>query len=354
MHEALRVLFLCLLLTSGCGGLTTGSASAQNAAIAQGAHPFGLAGAPPASAAPAAPPAADPGAVSPWRRFWLWADARQQQLHRAIARDIMALRQRAGAEGGVDAGLMLIALSFIYGVLHALGPGHGKAVISSYAMAQERTVRRGVALSFAAALTQAVTAIAIGGVLALGVRATSMEIQTATARLESMSWLLIALTGCWLFYATIRRRWFAGARHDPVHRDHDHDGAACSCGHAHLPDAATLDGGFSPWRAVAIVLAVGVRPCTGALLALVFALQQGVFWAGALAVLAMALGTAITVSMLVILAVGSREVVASVPGRGGVWAARVHDVAALGGALLLMALGAALFIASLGPPRPFL
>jgi nickel/cobalt exporter len=361
MREAVTALFLCLMLAFA------GASSPLAAQPGQGGRsPFGAGSPPPATVVPSAAPTEGAG---PWSRFWTWAESTQRQLHRSIAKNISALSK----EHGIDAGLLLVVLSFGYGVLHALGPGHGKAVISSYTVANERTVRRGVALSFAAALAQALTAIAIAAALVLGLKATSVEIQSTVGRLESASYALIALTGAWLFHGAARRAWFRppksrpaeNCEHGPGHEPgHSHDyGVACesvekaetcSCGHAHMPHPAAISGELTPWRAVAIVFAVGIRPCTGALLALVFALQQGIFYAGVLAVLAMSLGTAITVSTLVTLAVGSREAVVGASGRNGAWAGRIYDFAAVSGSLLLVAMGVTLFIASLGPARPFL
>ncbi|HEY6669781.1 MAG TPA: hypothetical protein VI075_02465 [Methyloceanibacter sp.] len=92
--------------------------------------------------------------------------------------------------------------------------------------------------------------------------------------------------------------------HDHRHHHHHHaPGEACD----HMVDARQLAGPFS-WRKVtAVVFSVGIRPCTGAILVLVFALTQGLFWAGVAATFAMALGTAITVAVLATLALGSRE-----------------------------------------------
>ena len=67
--------------------------------------------------------------------------------------------------------VVLAALSFIYGVVHAVGPGHGKMVISSYVVANEQTVRRGVVISFIAAALQALTAVALVGILAFALNA---------------------------------------------------------------------------------------------------------------------------------------------------------------------------------------
>jgi ABC-type nickel/cobalt efflux system permease component RcnA len=108
------------------------------------------------------------------------------------------------------------------------------------------------------------------------------------------------------------------------------------------------------WRKVAaVVLSVGIRPCTGAILVLVFALTQGLFWAGVAATFAMALGTAITVAVLATLALSSRELALRLGGENAAWANAVWTACAMGGAVVIFLFGLLLFLASLGPTRPF-
>lgn len=103
----------------------------------------------------------------------------------------------------------------------------------------------------------------------------------------------------------------------------------------------------------AVVLSVGIRPCSGAVIVLVFALAQGLFWAGVASTFAMALGTAITVSVLAALAIGSRNVALAVGGENTRWADAVWMICTIGGALFVMMIGLVLFLGSLGPARPF-
>ncbi len=300
--------------------------------------------------------------VSGW---WRWLLDTQQTLHRQLADAVKGLK----AEHSISAGFLLVAISFLYGVFHAAGPGHGKAVISSYVLANGATLRRGIVLSFLAAAMQALSAIAIVGVLAIALNAAGIQIQQMVRRFETVSGLLIALTGLWLLYLYMRRR-LAGdaagkAAEFPVpnsagdavhhqHKRHDHVHAhddGCGCGHAHMPDAKAIQKNWSLANAAAIVFAVGIRPCTGAILVLIFALTQGLFWAGVGATFAMAMGTAITVSSLAVMAVGSRDL--AVRFAGSRLTNGIYDFAAIGGSLLVMLLGAGLFMASLGPAKPF-
>ena len=85
--------------------------------------------------------------------------------------------------GPCPGALTLAALSFLYGILHAVGPGHGKTIISSYFVANEETVRRGVIISFIAAALQALTA----GVLLFGLNASGLQINAWSNQLEALA-----------------------------------------------------------------------------------------------------------------------------------------------------------------------
>jgi nickel/cobalt transporter (NicO) family protein len=296
-------------------------------------------------------------------RAYAWLMSKQAEVNRRLAAAVREIR----TGDPWFATLVLAGLSFAYGVLHAAGPGHGKAVISSYVLANEQTVRRGIALSFLAATFQGISALVIVGILVLALGATGMTMKTTEAWLETLSWGLVAIVGAWLLYTqlkTARAKPAAPGTHAHAH-DHDHshhhgqdhahghhhhehaaDGSCCS--HAHMPDPRQLQGPWSWRQAFAIAFAVGIRPCTGAILVLVFAISQGLMWAGVFATFAMAIGTAITVSALAALAVGSRELAMRLGGGvESVWGARVRAAAGIGGASFVLGLGLVLMVGSL-------
>ena len=237
----------------------------------------------------------------------------------------------AAAKNG-SGGWTLAALSFAYGVFHAAGPGHGKAVVASYMLANEQALRRGLMISFLAALLQGAVAIALVSLAVLAFQATAPRMNAAAALIEELSYLGIVLLGLWLVWTKGRGFWQAWRRHPaaiaaPVshgghahgHGDgdgsrlhahggqHHHDGPLHvhgeHCGHFHAPDPKTLGAGFS-WRAaLTTVVVAGARPCSGAILVLAFTLAQGVFWIGIWSVAAMSLGTFLTTGALAALAV---------------------------------------------------
>lgn len=329
----------------------------MGAAAAQGAHPFGV---PESSAGMGGPGwlASFFGQVSVW----------QSHFYRQLTGAVRAWQ----AEGG--AAWTLIGLSFAYGVFHALGPGHGKAVISSYVLANRQTARNGALLALASALIQALVAIAMVAVLAVVFNATAATMNQATRWLELASYALVTLLGAWLVWIKairplLRRRpvpavsavsavatpaaapglkgaaalrviaVHAPTPHAHVRHDHQHD-HDCGCGHAHVPAPDQVAGALNWRRAGSAILAVGLRPCSGALIVLVFALSQGFFLAGVASALAMGLGTGLTVAALACLAVAAGGAATRIGNRlSGTGAARLrYGVEALA-ALAVLLLG---------------
>jgi nickel/cobalt exporter len=258
-----------------------------------------------------------------------WIFAKQAEFYRQFSGLIRSAKSGGSAAWG------LFGLSFLYGMFHAAGPGHGKAVISSYILANEQTWTRGVVLSFASALLQAAVAVALVGIAAVLLNATAANMMRAVNVIEVLSYSLIILIGVRLLFVkgraflhqlqTLHRPAPLGAAATPAHLAHDHDHhhhggcshdkhdhhhaddeEASAWGHAHAPEPAEL-GGAGGWRrGLSAVVAVGLRPCSGAILVLIFALAQGLFWAGVVSTLIMGLGTAITVALIATLAVAAK------------------------------------------------
>jgi nickel/cobalt exporter len=293
--------------------------------------------------APAAPPARNPfgvgiregGGAAGGLTGWILAV--QSDFYRRLT----ILVRGIAADGA--AVWPLVTAGFLYGVFHAAGPGHGKAVISAWILANEHALRRGIALAFAAAMLQAVVAIAIVSVLGLLIGASARTMTGVTGAVETASFAAVAALGAWLLWRKsgdlVRRLWPAFAQ------PHAHaPGEACDdgCGHAHLPGPAAVSAG---WRAAAgVVLAAGLRPCTGAIIVLVFALSQKVFAAGIAATFAMAMGTALVTGGLAALSVYAKAGALRLAAAGGPRAALAGAVLETLAAAAVLALGGALLV----------
>jgi nickel/cobalt exporter len=295
-----------------------------------------------------------------------WILAKQAEFYRMLS----GLIRAAKADG--SAAYTLLGISFLYGVFHAAGPGHGKAVISSYLVANNETWRRGIVLSFASAILQALSAIAIVGVVAALLGATAKAMGNTVRVIEIVSYALILLIG-------LRLLWVKGSAflralrlnegphahdrtHDHIHEhghghhhhhdhDHDHDHDASAWSHGHAPEPSELAGAHWLRRGLTAIVAVGLRPCSGAIIVLVFALAQGIFWIGVASTFVMGLGTAITVAAIATLAVAARELAGRLakakPGFGVIMLRGLETAAAL----VIVLFGAALLTGYLASER---
>jgi nickel/cobalt transporter (NicO) family protein len=285
-----------------------------------------------------------------WREPVLWVMDKQRSFYGAMS---MSIRQMK-SQSPLAAALTLMLLSFGYGIFHAAGPGHGKAVISAWLLATENELRRGILIAFMSAVVQALTAIAIVSALLIFVTAVGTTARDVAGVLESASYALIVLMGAYLVWTAFRPHRHAEAGHTHDHRHHDHDhhhdhphDADCACGHTHVPEARQVKGEWSLGKALSLAFAVGIRPCSGALLVLIFANTLGLYWAGITSTFVMALGTAITVSVIAAIAVYSKKLALSLAKRDDTWLGHAAFALRLGGGLVIIALGGILCWGSL-------
>ena len=298
------------------------------------------------------------GAGAPGGGLFGWIAARQNEFYRGLTAGLKAMRSDP------NSGVWLVVLSFAYGVFHAAGPGHGKAVITSWVLANRETLKRGIALSMVSALLQGVVAIVFVGLAVTVFRLTALQMTDATTAFERTSAAAILGLGLWLAWTKIvaptvaawraRRAMPAVAVEsgvvdlsiDATGMTPNRAAELCACGQVHTPDPRTLGGPLDLRKAAAAIAAVGIRPCTGALIVLVFAFAQGLPFAGVLSVLAMAVGTGITVSALAAVAVTARSLALRFAGDDDTWSLRVLRGAEILGAVIVLAMGVLLAGAS--------
>jgi nickel/cobalt transporter (NicO) family protein len=316
------------------------------------------------------------GGFTPQSGLIAWIFAEQAAFYRSLSGYIRASKDDGAAMWG------LFGISFLYGVFHAVGPGHGKAVISSYLVANEETWRRGVVLSFVSAAIQSVVAVIVVAIAAVLLGATAKAIGLTVHIVEIVSYVLVILIGLRLLFVKGRsfliafsERSRTGIMADAfavsaggssialrngsqafhcAHCDADHVGGfhcdgedghehhASAWSHAHGPEPAELAGDGGWRRGLSAVIAVGLRPCSGAIIVLIFALAQDLFWTGIGATLLMGLGTAITVAVIATVAVSARQVASRIAtARSGIGMLAMRGIE-VGASALIVAFGALL------------
>lgn len=303
--------------------------------------------------APFGGPPPEVGLELPRTGFFGWLQQQQRDFYAAMTGALDALRT------DWTAFWVLGGLSFLYGVFHAAGPGHGKVVISSYVLANTRQLRQGIVLSAVSALLQSLVAIGFVLVLAGLLNLTSTAMGVAAHWVGIVSYAMVALLGLWLVVRHLlgwgHTHGDAPAhRHDHVHHhgegaeDHHHQHQHHHDQHDHMHHAVGPSDPRRDWREqLGVVLAVGLRPCSGALVVLVFALSQGLLAAGIAAVLLMGLGTAITVAALATAAVMAKGLAARIGGADSAVSARIVWWAELLGGLAVLSFGVLLLLAAL-------
>lgn len=278
--------------------------------------PDGIAGnpfAPGKAAEPAPAPSAPPG---PLRSLLLQIGRIQRELNVTLSRQMRQIKETHSLAATLTVG----GVAFVYGVLHAAGPGHGKLVVSSLFLGREATLLSALRVAGVISLLQTLSAIAIVSVYGLIFDRGGFEALRGAARFEVVSYALIVAIGLYMAWHALR-----GHRH-----------------HAHGDDAGRRD---QIHGTRGIVVAAGLTPCASALILMIFALTNGVFLVGIGAALVMAIGMSLTVAAAGTVGMATRAGVLRSMAVSGRAVARLRTGLSLAGALMITGIGC-LFLAS--------
>jgi len=284
---------------------------------------------------------------------WLWQAWPQVMLQSILwQRDVnqqMSGLLKAVADNPTAAGGSLLIFSFLYGVLHALGPGHGKIVITTWLATHPSKLKSSIGITLASSLLQGGVAIAlVVGVLTL-LQLPARDLHMSSFWLEKGSYALVGVLGlmlCWRalkkLRILLRKPTFKAFTPHHVHDAH------CGCGHQHLPGPTQIQRA-NDWRArTMIVLSMGMRPCSGAIMVLLFSKVIGVFSWGVASALAMAAGTGLTISSLALLVHGFRQLAVRLSGNKApvLWRQVGWTTLALAGGVVLLVAAVMMWISA--------
>jgi nickel/cobalt exporter len=244
---------------------------------------------------------------SQWGAFAVLVIDWQKTLHTMLASHISGV-----SDDALKHGSSLIALSFAYGVFHAVGPGHGKAVIITYLGTNRESLLKGVSISLCAAILQSLIAIVLVSALASMLKFRLSEVQNYGNDIALVSYALIVLLGAMLVVSSIsrllklQRSKLPSSEHEYSGHSHRHDhsenqdqahsnAAGCGCTHAYVAEENQ-----SIWQTITVILSMGFRPCSGAIIVLIYAHLVGFYTYGVIATLMMGLGTGLAVSLIAI------------------------------------------------------
>lgn len=239
-----------------------------------------------------------------------WAVEQQRAFQNEIALGVHALR--AGDPGAL---VLLVSAAAAYGFVHAVGPGHGKFLVGGVGLGSHITARRLFGIGMAASIAQSIWAIILvyGGFWILQTSAQSLTSATEDY-LAPASYLTIGVVGAVMVWRGTRNLSRAMSSGGEGAKEHRHGSCGCP---SHQLDREEIARLRSPRQVIALILSVAVRPCTGAILLLVIAWQLDLVIAGAVAVVAMGLGTGLLVSLVAVSSVKLRGLVHFASNRAG-------------------------------------
>jgi nickel/cobalt exporter len=205
---------------------------------------------------------------------------------RRIQRSLSSSLQDIQSGHGSVALWAMLAVCFGYGVVHTLGPGHGKAVVVAYFLDSTKPrawlegIFAGSWIAFTHTLAALLLAAGLKAFASVGLFGALREVRNV----EIISYVLILLIGLWRLWAGLTGRLHEHVHGDDGHHHHDHD-------HHHQPARRTIAG----WL---LLTAAGIAPCAGALVMILLSVALGVIWAGVIGVIAIAFGMAITLAAI--------------------------------------------------------
>ncbi|ADO50293.1 nickel/cobalt transporter [[Enterobacter] lignolyticus] len=223
---------------------------------------------------------------SHWPAFLQWSLSTQITLHRYLVMYLLQLNNHQ-----YMGGVWLLVGAFTYGVLHAVGPGHGKFIVTTWLSTGQESQLASRVVPFLGSLMQGVSAILFVFILAVGFNLASGDLSESRWYVEKISAVLIGGFGVWVIYQAARGLLASKIRIRRAVPLHQHT-PECGCGH----HGVGVDVAHADWKTRAgVVLAIGARPCSGAIMILLFANALGIVSWGIAAVMTMALGTALSI-----------------------------------------------------------
>lgn len=238
--------------------------------------------------------------------------------------------------------IIALVVSFVLGGLHALTPGHGKAVVAAYLVGSKGRIIDAIFLGLVVTFTHTFSVISIGILLLFAKERIAQE--DVVLWLSLVSGLLIVGIGGWLLAKNMKLYYSGAARnhgHDHEHTHSHGNGHTHSHGighkHSHVPTERT---GF--WSLLSLGISGGIVPCVDALIGLLFAISLNKLTWGVIILCAFSLGLAAVLVAIGILMVMAKPVIERFTGRG-IWLQRLPIISAT----VVIVLGAVLVFKAL-------
>jgi nickel/cobalt exporter len=259
----------------------------------------------------------------------------QSRINDRISHEIRTVRDT----GSIPALLTILSIAFLWGVLHAAGPGHGKSVVAAYFVATEARWTSGIVMGGVISLLQGLTAIVTVFILAAILHGLQTKVQLDGAMIELVSYGLVAILGLVMFWRAVTGRGHSH-HHGPIGTAHGHEHGHGHDHHDHHHGHDHHDTPAQPRRTPGfgsiLTLFAGVAPCASAIIIMLFSLANDAILIGAVAVLALSLGMGLTVSAIGVLSIVARNVMKRFATGSNERGERIERLMAIAGSLAVV------------------
>lgn len=232
----------------------------------------------------------------------------QKQFNLTISASLKELKDHSE-----QAGISLLLVSFLYGIFHAVGPGHGKFILTGYLAIERTKLPQAMKITLLSALVQGLVAVALVSIIVVVFTLSRQYFNFTLKLVERGSFLLMVAFGCYWIWQVLRQYRLQhkgikirkilqisienrplAPRFSTVNHVHSDN---CGCGHRHLPSNQEMERA-QDWKSLLmLVFSIGLRPCSGAILVLFLAYTLDLYIWGVFSALVMALGTGLTLSL---------------------------------------------------------
>lgn len=217
----------------------------------------------------------------------------------------MSKLTREVKDGNSKALFILIFISFLYGVFHSVGPGHGKCVVCSYLLTDENSIKKGFILGNLVAVIHATSAILVASIIYFFIKGSySLVSEDISRALSVSSYSLITILGLSLLFKNL----VSLNKNEQSEHIHDHNCNHDNEEHIHDHNKASIEKSEKTDKSLFLTaLSIGLLPCPGAITILLFSISIDFISIGILLAFFIALGMGLTISLTAVITIISRK-----------------------------------------------
>lgn len=243
-------------------------------------------------------------------------------LQRSLNKRLAELTKKLKETESKKTLFIIIFITFIYGVIHALGPGHGKTLTFSYFLSNKVNIKKGIFVGCTIGFLHAFSALVLVLILYFIIKNSTLQnVESMSRVMKMISYCLIALIGLFLIVKNV----FNIKRKRVIEEK----------------ETGSLK---STKSIIPFSFAVGLIPCTGVTIVLLFSLSLGVLKIGIISTISMALGMATTISLIGIFTIFTKENVIKLLSRKSKIGLVLQKGLSIVGGCLIFSLGILLFL----------